>query len=395
MNKDDQSFKIAQTACDCSDSAPVFPMAGSDQHAPCCESSAESNVKAFEKPGYRLWPFVEDFKQTAIGPVPRVKTWLEDEDKIGTLKARMNVGRAGYQICPGLYSVGDPDKDSPVLVTANYKLSFDTLRKELEGIDAWMLVLDTVGINVWCAAGKGTFSTDEVVRQVKATGIEKLVDKKELILPQLSAVSVCGKEIKRMCGFKAIWGPIRAKDIKPFLAAGKQVEHAMRRVTFTIMERCVLIPVEISLAIKPFLWVLLAAFLLSGIGKDIFSFSAAWTRSLMVLSGGLAGIVAGAIVVPVLLPWIPGISFSVKGALSGIIAAVCVVSTFWTQASGMESVTLFVWTVAVSSYLAMNFTGSTPFTSPSGVEKEMKKAIPVQATALVIVVLIWVSSPFM
>ena len=48
-----------------------------------------------------------------------------------------------YSVAPGLYAVGAPDRESDVLVTANYKLSFDTLRRELKGFNAWVLVLDT------------------------------------------------------------------------------------------------------------------------------------------------------------------------------------------------------------------------------------------------------------
>jgi CO dehydrogenase/acetyl-CoA synthase gamma subunit (corrinoid Fe-S protein) len=75
---------------------------------------------------------------------------------------RWGIGRHRYRIEPGLYAVGTPGSDSPVLVTANYKMSFDALRRELGGLDAWILVLETDGINVWCAAGKGTFGTEEV-----------------------------------------------------------------------------------------------------------------------------------------------------------------------------------------------------------------------------------------
>ncbi len=62
-----------------------------------------------------------------------------------------------------------------MLVSGNYKLSFDHLRGSLAGRDAWILVLDTHGINVWCAAGKGLFGTDEVVRWVEAVGLSSLV----------------------------------------------------------------------------------------------------------------------------------------------------------------------------------------------------------------------------
>ena len=104
-----------------------------------------------------------------------MKTALSSQDIWGTVKVRSGFTRNNYKVAPGLYCVGNPGPASPVLVTANYKLSFDTLRSAMDPLDAWILVLDTRGINVWCAAGKGTFSTAEVVRRVKIVGLEKIV----------------------------------------------------------------------------------------------------------------------------------------------------------------------------------------------------------------------------
>jgi len=55
---------------------------------------------------------------------------------------------------------------------------------------------------------------------------------------------------------------------------------------------------------------------------------------------------------------------------------------------------LILFTISISSYLAMNFTGATPFTSPSGVEKEMKQYIPVQLATLVLSFGLWIYSAF-
>ena len=109
---------------------------------------------------------------------------------------------------------------------------------------------------------------------------------------------------------------------------------------------------------------------------------------------GAAGILAGAVAAPVLLPWIPGRAFAVKGTLTGIVAGLVVVLIFKNSVNWVESTALLLMTVAISSYLAMNFTGSTPFTSPSGVEKEMRKAIPFQALALLAAIVAWVGAAF-
>jgi hypothetical protein len=308
----------------------------------------------------------------------------------------VGIGRTSYKVAPGLYAVGQPNAHAPVLLTANYKLSFDHLRKQLSAVDAWLLVLDTRGINVWCAAGKGTFGTNEVIRQVQRTKLTQVVNHRKIILPQLGAPGVCAQEVKKGCGFEVVWGPIRAKDVPSYLAANQKAEEGMRRVTFTMAERMVLAPVEISLARKAILWVLLASFILSGIGQHFFSLAATWERSMIAFTGCVAGILAGCIIVPLLLPWIPGRAFAVKGSLIGFAAGIVVVSSWFSSTfiSLGASLAIMLFTTSVSSYLAMNFTGTTPFTSPSGVEKEMRKAIPLQIGAMVLAVGLWVGAGF-
>ena len=374
-----------------------IPMAGgkaANDDAPCCGPKPGPPSSPYERPGYRLWHFAEDFVETSIGQVPRVKTHLELWDLGGTLRARLGVSRDRYRVAPGLYCAGEPDKNSPVLVTANYKLSFDSLRKELDSIDAWILVLDTRGVNVWCAAGKRTFSTEEVIRQVKRVQLDRLVVHRELILPQLGAPGVSSHKVKKGCGFKVTWGPIKAQDIKSFLRNGKKTASNMRQLTFTIGERIVLIPVELSLVIKPSLAIILAVFLLSGISPDIFSLSAVWFRGMNGAAAYLLGVFAGAVVVPVLLPWLPSRQFYVKGIVTGVTAGITLLLLLGQNITRLESVTLLLLAASVSSYAAMNFTGATPYTSPSGVEKEMRQGIPIQLIAVVIAAVTWVASPF-
>jgi hypothetical protein len=279
-------------------------------------------------------------------------------------------------------------------VTANYKLTFDHLRKALSSVSAWILVLDTHGINVWCAAGKDLFSTDEVVRRINRSEVKKVVAHDRLILPQLAATGVAAHEVKKQSGFKVIYGPVRCKDLPKFITGGFKPEPSMRKVTFNTIDRVILTPVELSHLPKPSLWIFLAVFLISGIGTHVFSFSAAWLRGIMLAAAYAAGILAGAVATPALLPWIPGRSFALKGAITGVLSALGIVALFRSDLQLLSALALMLWTTAVSSYLAMNFTGSTPYTSPSGVEKEMRKAIPMQAAALLVSVVAWVASAF-
>lgn len=373
---------------------PIYQEPADD--APCCGPPAGPPSNPHERPGYRLSPFVDKFIATAAGPVPSVKTRLDSRDKWGTFRMRLGAGRSDYKVSPGLYAVGDPGPQSPVMVSANYKLSFDMLRAQLSETDGWILVLDTRGINVWCAAGKGTFGTQEIIRQVQRCELSKVVAHSKLIVPQLGAVGVSAHEVKKACGFEVVWGPIQARDIKAFLAAGMLADTAMRRVSFTFGERLILVPVELTLLRRYLLWSLIAAAVLSGIGGHIFSLSAAWHRGLAAVGGLAAGVLAGAVLVPALLPWIPGRAFSLKGAIVGLIIGIATAVSFAAgpQVAFWSGLAMVLWAVSLGSFLAMNFTGSTPFTSPSGVEKEMRRAIPFQLAAAVIAVGLWVGTGF-
>jgi hypothetical protein len=159
------------------------------------------------------------------------------------LMARFGVKRSQHLIEPGLYSLGNPTKDSPVFVSANYTLSFDALRSALAGNDGYILLLDTKGINVWCAAGKGTFGTDELVRRIEAVKLHEKVNHRSLIVPQLGATGVSAREVRSRSGFKVEFGPVRATDLTEYLKTHRATEE-MRRVHFGLLDRMVLIPVE-------------------------------------------------------------------------------------------------------------------------------------------------------
>lgn len=119
--------------------------------------------------------YIQGEIETSVGMVPMVVTKWNNYDRWSTLKVRWSVGRMNYRVTPGIYAIGNPDRNSRVFVTGNYKLSFDYLRRALNGLNGWILVIDTKGINVWCAAGKGTFSTKEVVRRIRIHHLDQIV----------------------------------------------------------------------------------------------------------------------------------------------------------------------------------------------------------------------------
>ncbi len=347
----------------------------------------------YDKAGYKLDPYVIGFVETAIAPVPRVSTTLSLLDYLGTLGARTGFLRNDYKVVPGLYCSGKPSAASPVLVTANYKLSFDSLRKELGDIDAWILVVDTRGINVWCAAGKGTFSSEEVAYQIRRCNLEQLVDHREVILPQLCGNGVAAHNLNKLCGFKGKFGPILASSIPEYLEK-KENTKSMRTVTFTIAERAVLIPLEICMLFKPLLLCSILLFIFSGFSPDIFSMAAAISRGFLVVSATITGIIGGAALTPLLLPWVPCKQFWLKGAIVGALTAILFLGAAGVQLLTLESIGLFFWITSCASYLGMNFTGSTPFTSLSGVEKEMRKGLPFQIITTILSLTCWFIAPF-
>ncbi len=354
-----------------------------------------SRTEGIEIPGYRVQPFVEGWLETPAGRVPRVGTRLGVADVLGRWAMRWGIGRDRYRIAPGLYAAGSPGPCSPVLVTANYKMTFDALRRRLGGLDAWILVLDTHGINVWCAAGKGTFGTDELVRRVRACGLERVVSHRRLVVPQLGAPGVAAHRVRQACGFSVAYGPVRARDLPAFLRAGLKAAGPLRRVTFTLGERLALTPVELRvILLKPSLVLGLAVLALGGIGPEFYSVSGALTRGGAAIGALLVGVMGGAVVTPVLLPWLPWRAFAAKGALVGAGAGLVLAARYAGEAGLLGCLALLLGVPAVASFCAMNFTGATPFTSPSGVEREMRAALPWQIGAAVVAGAFWIASAF-
>jgi hypothetical protein len=339
-------------------------------------------LENFEKPNR----CVNRWLLTRAGQVAQVKSDWEWPDYLGAAAVRLGIDRDRYLVAPGLYAVGAPGPESPVLVTANYKLTFDVVRRDARGLDAWILVLDTKGVNVWCAAGKGTFSTAELVHRIQTVGLEKLVTHRQVIVPQLGATGVAGHEVRAASGFRVVFGPVRSCDVQAFLQAGMRATPAMRRVSFTVRERLTVALVEFSRALKTMGLVLAALFLVAGFGAGFFSLQRAWHGTVIGFAAFLLGFVAGNGIVPLLLPWLPGRAFSFKGAAAGAVTGLAAMAL----ASGLSlGFGLWLGAVAVGSWYGMQFTGASTYTSPTGVEKEMRRAIPLQIVGLALAVSLW------
>lgn len=309
-----------------------------------------------------------DIKQTS--------SKLGFRDYWSNVLSRLGISRDSRQVEPGLYALGDPTPDSPVFVSANYELSFNSLRQALPGIDGYILVLNTKGINVWCAAGKGTFGTDELVNRLETTGLKEVIRHRTLILPQLGAPGVAAHLVKKRSGFKVEYGPVRAADLPEYLKTRK-ADPEMRRVKFGLRDRLTLVP-EAFRFVFPVLAVLAVIWSVKA-GPAAENFLRAPGIALVLLSG--------LILFPILLPWIPTPDFSTKGfVLGGAVALLfALLKAFsfhpdvsFVRFTGEVVRDVFLWASPIS-YFALSFTGSTTFTSRSGVRREIFKYIPLMA----------------
>jgi hypothetical protein len=272
----------------------------------------------------------------------------------------------GHVVVPGLYRLGNPTENSPVFASANYTLSFDALRSALAGIDAYILVLDTKGINVWCAAGKGTFGTGELVRRIEATGLAGIVSHCRIILPQLGAPGVSAHEVAHRSGFSIEYGPVRARDLPAYLATHTATRE-IRTVRFALTDRLVLVPVELVHVLLPMILAAAVLYFLAGPVAALAAVTAA---------------LSGSVLFPALLPVIPTRDFSTKGFILGVIVAIPFAATF-ALAPGRPGIMQVIAALIplllippVVVYLALNFTGSTTFTSRMGVKKEIFRYVP-------------------
>jgi NAD-dependent dihydropyrimidine dehydrogenase PreA subunit len=137
----------------------------------------------------------------------------------------------------GLMKIGNPRRDSPVLVTGNYTETVRRLRKALKGENVWLLVANSKGINVWCAAGGGHLTHHDVISAVVTSGAEAKIDNHELVLPQLGATGIERQKITEATGWTTIWGPARLEDLPSFLHQGRRATPRQRFMRFPLWER--------------------------------------------------------------------------------------------------------------------------------------------------------------
>ena len=121
-------------------------------------------------------------------------------------------------VTEGIYEIGTPDENSPVLVTSNFALTYFIVSAEIEGskVSSYLLIKDTEGLSVLTAWAAGKFSGDDVGMFIKKSGIADKVTNQEVIIPGYAA-SIAGDVEEELPGWKITVGPREAAHIPGFL----------------------------------------------------------------------------------------------------------------------------------------------------------------------------------
>jgi len=121
-------------------------------------------------------------------------------------------------VTEGIYEIGTPDENSPVLVTTNFSLTYFIVSGEIEGsrVPSWLLIMDTEGLSVMTAWAAGKFSGDIVGMFVKKCGIADKIAHKKIIIPGYAA-AISGEMEEELGDWEILIGPRDASLIPKFL----------------------------------------------------------------------------------------------------------------------------------------------------------------------------------
>jgi len=210
-------------------------------------------------------------------------------------------------------------------------------------VDVWVLVADSAGINVWCAAGGGYFTAEKVIAAVKSSHLDQVVRHHALILPQLCANGVDGWRVRKESGWGVHWGPAKAVDIPAYLADKRKKSDAMRWVRFPFRDRLEMVTVTLGFYA---LLILLPVFIF---WRGLF-----WPITFSML--GLSYFYA------VVHPWLPGHDGLNKSIPLTVIAlaGLFVYTAFWNP---LPVVNIFHWTIGLtglSVFTAAELQGMSP-----------------------------------
>ena len=121
-------------------------------------------------------------------------------------------------VTEGIFEIGNPDENSPVVVTTNFALTYFIVSGEIEAskVPTWLLIKDSEGLSVLTAWAAGKFGGDDVGMFIKKSGIMDKVKHTELIIPGYAA-AIAGDVEEELPGWTITVGPREAAHLPAFL----------------------------------------------------------------------------------------------------------------------------------------------------------------------------------
>jgi acetyl-CoA decarbonylase/synthase complex subunit gamma len=145
---------------------------------------------------------------------------VEPWQLIAILTARQNIftdPQKPIQLDAGLYQVGEPGADSPVLTTTNFSLTYFTVEGDVEAsrVPSWIVVVDTEGTSVLTAWAADKFTADTIAAAIKKSGVEEKVNHRKIVIP--GGVAVLSGKLQEASGWQVLVGPRESSGIPTYL----------------------------------------------------------------------------------------------------------------------------------------------------------------------------------
>ena len=121
-------------------------------------------------------------------------------------------------VTEGIYEIGNPDENSPVLVTTNFALTYFIVSGEIESsrVPSYLVIVDAEGLSVMTAWAAGKFAGDYVGGYIKKSDIVNKTNHKNIIIPGYAA-SISGDMEEEIPDWEILIGPRDASLIPKFL----------------------------------------------------------------------------------------------------------------------------------------------------------------------------------
>jgi ubiquinone/menaquinone biosynthesis C-methylase UbiE len=155
----------------------------------------------------------------------------------------------------GIYAIGHPTSQSHVLLTGNFLASVVAVSSAMAGRDAYLVVEDTDGWNVWCAGDAGLFNAERAAALFSLHALDEVVERRRIVVPRLAGR--VRSRLAALTGWEVEIGPLEARDLPAYLASGLGPEMRSLERLYGTRERirvAALTLIQLPLFLLPLRW---------------------------------------------------------------------------------------------------------------------------------------------